>query len=49
MHYLLFLAVLPTIILARRVLAYDRIEKEPAGLLILVLSMDPVTCSFLHS
>lgn len=44
MHYLLFLAVLPSIILARHVLAYDRIEKEPAGLLILLFVMGALTC-----
>lgn len=44
MHYLLFLAVLPSIILARHVLAYDRIEKEPAGLLILLFVAGALTC-----
>lgn len=44
MHYLLFLAVLPSIILARHVLAYDRIEKEPFGLLGLLFVMGALTC-----
>ena len=44
MSILFWLAVLPSIVLSARVLAYDRIEKEPAGLLIKLFVMGMLTC-----
>ena len=44
MHRLIFLAVLPSILLAARVLAYDRIAKEPAGLLARLFLIGALTC-----
>ena len=44
MNYLLWLAVLPSIFLAYRVLSYDRVEKEPVGLLIKLFIFGMLTC-----
>lgn len=44
MQILLFLAVLPSILLAYRVLTYDRIEKEPAGLLAKLFGLGMLSC-----
>lgn len=44
MRTLLWLAILPSIILARRVLAYDRIEKEPFGLLARLFILGMISC-----
>lgn len=44
MRLLLFLAVLPSILLAHRVLSYDRIEREPAGLLIKLFVLGALSC-----
>ncbi|MBP3893051.1 MAG: PrsW family intramembrane metalloprotease [Atopobiaceae bacterium] len=44
MGILFWLAVLPSIILASRVLAYDRIEKEPPKLLLKLFCMGMLTC-----
>ena len=44
MSILFWLAVLPSILLAARVLSYDRIEKEPPRLLIKLFVMGMLTC-----
>lgn len=44
MRILFWLAILPSIILARRVLAYDRIEKEPFGLLAKLFVLGMLSC-----
>lgn len=44
MRTFFWLAVLPSIILARRVLAYDRIEKEPFGLLAKLFVLGMLSC-----
>lgn len=44
MVFLIWLAVLPTIMLARRVLALDKIEKEPFGLLAKLFVFGMLTC-----
>ncbi len=44
MRLLFFLAVLPSILLAYRVLSYDRIEREPAGLLIKLFVLGALSC-----
>ena len=42
---LLSLAVLPAILLAKSVLSYDRIEKEPTGLLIKMFAFGMLSCA----
>lgn len=44
MSILFWLAILPSIFLSSRVLAYDRVEKEPTGLLIKLFCMGMFTC-----
>jgi len=44
MRLMFWLAVLPSILLAARVLAYDRIEHEPAGLLIRIFFLGALSC-----
>lgn len=44
MHLLFWLAILPSILLARRVLSYDKIEKEPFGLLAKLFFFGMLTC-----
>ena len=44
MVLLTWLAVLPSILLARRVLFYDKIEKEPRGLLVKLFIFGMLTC-----
>ena len=44
MVFLIWLAILPSIRLARHVLSYDKIEKEPAGLLIKLFVFGMLTC-----
>lgn len=44
MRLLLFLAILPSVLLAKRVLAYDRIEKEPPRLLARLFGLGMLCC-----
>lgn len=44
MNFLLWLAILPTVFLAARVLSYDRVEKEPFGLLAKLFIFGMLTC-----
>lgn len=44
MTVLFWLAILPSILLARNVLSYDKIEKEPAGLLIKLFLLGMLSC-----
>lgn len=44
MQLLFWLAILPSILLARSVLSYDKVEKEPAGLLIRLFVWGMLTC-----
>lgn len=44
MRTLFWLAVIPSIILALRVLSYDRVEKEPIGLLIKLFCLGMLSC-----
>jgi len=44
MRIFLWLAILPSLVLAWRVLRHDRIEREPAGLLIRLFVMGMLTC-----
>ena len=44
MRFLIFLAILPSALLARAVYNYDRIEKEPIGLLVKIFVFGMISC-----